>query len=781
MVLHSMAHVSSTIRLLSVRSKIFSLVTLLIAVISVFIYLYFPATLERQAITAISHKAEVICQITAFNLGPALLFHDTTTVNEILMAAREDDDVVYVVVRDTMGRVLAAIDEPAAVAARYTDAARGQPLTEDRRFYRAYTPIADRNATFGELYLGISLVHVADDVRSTRNTVAVVSVLIFLLGVVAVFTVSTLIIKPLESMVGTVEAITAGDLSKRAPVYSMDEIGHLASSFNIMVERLERAHHELEAMNRMLEQRISDRTRALQQEIHEGKRKESALRESEERYRRFFEEDLTGDYIMTTEGVLVACNPAFAHILGFNSVEDALRSGADSIFPDPSIRHNIVAMVRREGKLEYREEILIRRDGAPIHVVENIVGEFDEHRELVALRGYLFDDTRRKMLETQLIQAQKMETIGTLAGGIAHDFNNLLGIILGYAHRMRNTREHEQIHKKSVDSIIAACERGASVVRQLLTFARKTDVHVESVRVQDLLQELLTFLRDTLPRTIDFNLDVQADLPPVSADPNQLHQALLNLCLNSRDAMPNGGTVTLSAKIVTASDIKRIAPTSAESTYLCLGVHDPGIGMDTTTQQRMFEPFFSTKGRDKGTGLGLAVVYGVVNSHHGFLHVDSTVGEGTTIRMYLPIPSGMRQDPAPAQEVGREYLRGTETILIVEDELMLQELLRALLEGQGYTVLTASDGAEAVEVFTANKDRIALVLSDMGLPKLGGWEAFEQMRAVKPDLKAILASGYFDIELKAEILRAGARDFIQKPYVPDRILAQVRKTIDGQA
>jgi signal transduction histidine kinase/ActR/RegA family two-component response regulator len=638
----------------SVRAKIFSLVTILLAVICIFIYLYFPAALERETLLAFEHKADVIGLITAYSLAPAILFDDSTTLREILQAAQQDDDIAYLVVVDTHGAIVSAYGEAIALRAGYRAAAENLGVTKDGRYFRTYTPVLHDDRIIGSLYLGLSLHQVADDVRRSRNTIAVVSFLIFLLGVIAVFIISTLIIRPLEAMVGTVEAITEGDLSKRAAIFSNDEIGHLAASFNAMVDRLEQAYNELEAVNRTLEDRITKRTRALEEEIVE-----------------------------------------------------------------------------------------------------------------------------RKQLEQQLIQAQKMETIGTLAGGIAHDFNNLLGIILGYAHRMRSAPEN--IDAKALDAIIMATERGAGLVRQLLTFARKTEVQFESVHVEGVLRELTLLLRDTFPKTIDIRLDIEPNLPSIKADPNQLHQALLNLCLNARDAMPNGGALTLRASTAASDTLRLKHPQATQQRYVCLCVTDSGQGMDQPTQDRIFEPFFSTKDRHKGTGLGLAVVYGIVNAHNGFIDVESRVGAGTSIQLYLPAPPTPLPESLEMRTTDDESVRGTETILVVEDEEMLRDLLQGMFESRGYRVLTASDGEEAVRVFAGNKERIALVLSDMGLPKLGGWEAFLEMRTLNPAVKVILASGYFDLNLKAEMVRAGAKDFIQKPYVPQLILRQVRQTLDETA
>lgn len=309
----------------------------------------------------------------------------------------------------------------------------------------------------------------------------------------------------------------------------------------------------------------------------------------------------------------------------------------------------------------------------------------------------------------------------------------------------------------------------------------------EVVRVNEMVQDFWRLVAETFPPGIRFDLRLADDLPALLADPGQLHQAMLNLCINARDAMTEqaegkvSGTLTIETACVEGGFLRGRFPMAREDRYLLVRVRDTGAGMDEATRERIFEPFFTTKPPGKGTGLGLAVVYGVVNGHQGFIDVESSPGSGTTISLYFPVHPV--EEEAALQVPRSEPQRGAgQTVLLVEDEEMLLDLLQTLLEEHGYHVLTARDGQEAVDLYRRFNSKISIVLSDMGLPKLGGWEAFRQMKAMNPNVRCILASGYFDPELRTQMVNEGALDFVQKPYIPALILQHIGEAIrDGDS
>jgi PAS domain S-box-containing protein len=388
----------------------------------------------------------------------------------------------------------------------------------------------------------------------------------------------------------------------------------------------------------------------------------------------------------------------------------------------------------------------------------------------------------RKKLQEQLLQSQKMESLGTLAGGIAHDFNNILNIILGYVAMLARNSYRPIPLADGLKVIRETVERGAALVQQLLTLARKDEVVFEPVDINLFIQKLAPLLKETFPKTISVSLNLEPEIPSVMADPNRLHQALLNLCVNAVDAMAGSGSLALTTATTAGGELDKRFQEAIEKEYVCVAIRDTGMGMDAATREQIFDPFFTTKEHGRGTGLGLTVAYGIVRSHNGFIEVESEPGRGTTFRIYLPSRAG---DGARAAESGaaadraEEPARGHAALLFVEDEENQANLMQRFLQHKGYRVLVARDGVEAVEMHGRHKEEIAAVVLDMGLPKLGGWEVFLSMRRQQPEVKVILASGYVKPEVRAEMIRQGVIEIVQKPYLPDDLAAKIGAALSG--
>jgi PAS domain S-box-containing protein len=444
--------------------------------------------------------------------------------------------------------------------------------------------------------------------------------------------------------------------------------------------------------------------------------------------------------------------------------------GASKIARDITRRKQIEAALReaKEALTKSHEEL------------EKRVKERTVELELVNM-ALLQETEEHKKLEKQLWQAQKMESVGTLAGGVAHDFNNILNIIKGYAGLIRQNPSVDEKVGDSLNVIEETVERGAYGVRQLLTLARKTEAHLATTNPNVLLLELSKLLKQTFPKTIDIALEIEANLPSISVDPNQINQALLNLCVNARDAMPGAGKLTLKSLLVEGSKIQDLAATAEP--YVCIEVKDTGSGMDAAVRNRIFEPFFTTKSVGEGTGLGLAMVYGIVKSHNGFINVESELGRGTSFRLYFPIAPF--QDEPAVDEMSRETLaapksaRGGGTVLVVEDEEKMVYLLRKALLRNEYDVLVAPDGEQAMDLYHRHKQKIRVVLLDMGLPKIAGWEVILRMKKENPNVKVIVTSGYIEPDLKSKMQHAGVQGFIEKPYNPADVVQMVRASLDS--
>ncbi len=513
-------------------------------------------------------------------------------------------------------------------------------------------------------------------------------------------------------------------------------------------------------------------------DITERKKTELELQKSLEKYEQFFMNDLTGDYISTVEGKIVACNPAFLKIFGFSSIEEAMAVDTSVLYDSPDDRIRLLSRLQRERKIEYYELKMRKIDGTPLYIVANVIGIFDEDDRLIQMQGYLFDDTKRQSLENMLQQAQKLESLGTLASGIAHDFNNILAIILGHASLLRLSSKNPEKISQSVDAITLATERGANLVKQMLTFARKTEISLQPLEINTLIKEIGKMIKETFPKIIEVNLNLKPNLPPVLADITQIHQVLLNLCVNARDAMPNGGKITITTELMSYGKLKEYFSQVEDSKYVAIIVSDTGIGMSEEIKKRIFEPFFTTKSKGQGTGLGLSVVHGIVSAHKGFIRVESEPGQGATFYIYLPSVEQYQSKIGTAVLNGEDLKGGTETILIIEDELYLKQMLTELLCAKGYNVLSAENGEEGVEMYKQNASKVELVITDMGLPKLDGKDVFYQIKKINPSVKVIIASGYIEPTLKSQLFTDGVKDFISKPYSLGEILRKVREVLN---
>jgi len=521
-------------------------------------------------------------------------------------------------------------------------------------------------------------------------------------------------------------------------------------------------------------------------DITSRKKAEESLRGSEEKFRALFEESKDCIYISSADGKLLDLNAAGIEMFGFPSREEAL--GMDvgrDLYADSRRRAEFLSRINQQGFVKDFEAIVIRQDKQKLNVQETATAVRDRQGKVIMLRGTIRDVTKQLQMEKQIGQAQKMESLGLLAGGITHDFNNILGIILGHTALVERAGNNPVLLKDSVGEITTAVQRGASLVRQILTFARKSDATDEPIRVNAIIKELAKMVDDTFPKTISVSLHLDKTIPIIMMDQTQLHQALLNLCVNARDAITDAttgnlgrGEIGIRTNVISNSEVRKKFSEADAVEYVCIAVSDTGKGMDEETKLKIYEPFFTTKERGKGTGLGLSVVYGIIKSHHGYIDVESEIGLGTTFRLYLPVTEALATPAVPHENNAADNLRGKETILLVEDEQNLLGLMKTTLERAGYTVLTALDGLAAIKIFSLNKEKIALVLTDLGLPKLDGAAVFTSMKEIDPNVKIILASGYLEPNLKSNLLRSGAKDFIQKPYSPNLVLRKIREVLD---
>jgi PAS domain S-box-containing protein len=510
----------------------------------------------------------------------------------------------------------------------------------------------------------------------------------------------------------------------------------------------------------------------------EHKRSEDQLRQSESRYRSLVQSAVYGIYRSTADGQFLAVNPALISMLGYLSEEEmlALSIGHD-VYLETIERDNFLAEFLSMRRWEGVEVKWRRKDGKSITV--RLSGRLvtDGDGEPAYIEGIVEDVTERRMLEQQLRQSQKMEAVGRLAGGVAHDFNNLLTVIRGYTEILLSDLPPGDVRRGELEEIMKASDRAGALTRQLLAFSRQQVLAPKVLNLNTIVLNMHNLLRRLLGEDVDLQTVLDPELGNAKADPSQVEQVIMNLAVNARDAMPMGGRLTIeTANVELSENWGRDIINAKPGPYVMIAMTDSGAGMDEATKARVFEPFFTTKEQGKGTGLGLSTAYGIVKQSDGYISVYSEVGIGSTFKVYLPRldtvrDAGVALGAVPATD------RGTETVLLVEDEEGVRKLVRGILSRQGYRVLEATSGEEALDMVHEFTGKIDLLLSDVVLVGMSGRELSERMRIQMPTLKVIYMSGYTDDAIVRHGVLTESAEFLQKPFSSDNLLRKVRAVL----
>ena len=513
-------------------------------------------------------------------------------------------------------------------------------------------------------------------------------------------------------------------------------------------------------------------------DITEQKRAEDALKQSEEKYRILIEESPLGVSLIDKSGQYIYINPRFIEMFGYSL--EHIRTGRDwfrKAFPDKKYRQKVISTWITDkhdygvGESRTRMFVVICLDGSEKTINFRPV-TLDTGDQLVIYE----DITETKQLEDQLRQAQKMEAIGTLAGGIAHDFNNLLMGMQGRTSLMLLGKDSSHPGFEHLKGIEDNIKSAADLTKQLLGFARGGKYEVQSTNLNEIVNKS-TDMFGRARKEITIHKKLQKEIWTVEVDQTQIEQVLLNLYVNAWQAMSRGGTLYLETENVTLGKtfVKPYAVTPGK--FLKISVTDTGAGMDEATQKRIFDPFFTTKEISRGTGLGLASAYGIIKNHNGIINVSSKKDKGTTFNIYLP---ASEKEIAKGKEITEEVIKGTETILLIDDEEMIIEVGKEMLENLGYTVLSAKSGKEAITTYQKDMDRIEGVILDMVMPGMGGSETYDRLKAINPDIKVLLSSGYNIDGLAKTILAKGCDGFIQKPFSLEDLSKKLRELLDNE-
>jgi PAS domain S-box-containing protein len=508
----------------------------------------------------------------------------------------------------------------------------------------------------------------------------------------------------------------------------------------------------------------------------EIKRNELALRRSEARYRSLVQSSVYGIYRSSLEGRFLDVNTALITMLGYGSPEEVLLLDPEKdVFAQAEEHERLIDEFRRTGRLDGIEVKWKRKDGGTImvRISGRAVSSADEPADV--LEAIAEDVTDRRALEDQFRQAQKMEAVGRLAGGVAHDFNNLLMVISGYAEVILGQVDPaNSLHEKG-RAIQLAADRATTLTRQLLAFSRKQLLELKVVDVNAIVEDMERLLRPLIGENIDLITILSPEAAHTRADAGQLEQVIMNLVVNAKDAMPAGGRLTLRTENIVVDDNHRrgqhfIRP----GHYVTLQVSDTGMGMDRETQSRIFEPFFTTKEKGKGTGLGLSTVYGIVKQSGGYVMVQSELGRGTTFQIYLPLVEGAAEKHSVTTP---EAIGGTETILLVEDEESVRQLVRDTLAAKGYEVLEGENGEAGIAAAAGHRGRIDLVITDVVMPGLGGREMIKQLAETRPETKVLYLSGYTEDAIISDGSIETGTAFLQKPFTLQSLSRKVREVL----
>ena len=515
-------------------------------------------------------------------------------------------------------------------------------------------------------------------------------------------------------------------------------------------------------------------SQAVLRDISGRKRMELELRGSEERYRLLFERNLAGVYRSTIEGRMLECNRAFAQMMGYASPGEVLAQPAAAFHADAHAREDFLNRLRKEGSLLNFENQGRRKDGSLIWVIENVsLIRSDDDSDV--LLGTVFDMTERRKLEEQLLQSQKMEAVGRLAGGIAHDFNNLLTAVSGYTELLIGQLDDGDPRRESAEEIRQASRRAAVLTQQLLAFSRRQVLEPKVLDLNAVITNMEKMLRRVIGEDVELTTSLSPGLWRVKADPAQIEQAILNLVVNARDAMPRGGHLTLETGNV---ELDAQFSSGSPGPHVMLAVSDTGVGMDMDQQARLFEPFYTTKERGKGTGLGLSTTYGVVKQSGGSIWVYSERGQGTTFKIYLP-PSDEPLDAPVQQAPLATPLNGTETALLVEDEPEVRRLVEKILGMWGYSVLSAGSPAEAIALSQKRDGVIEILVTDVIMPGMNGRDLARVLSTARPSLRVLYISGYTDAVIAQQGILEPGTAFLSKPFTPDALARKIREVLDA--
>lgn len=710
-------------------------------------------------------RALALTENLAHNCEYALLLEDLQVIDNLSSALLQNKDVLSVTIENISGRTLfeqsnvknpdnsLPKSRPANLRTLHLETNDRilyikipvWPPHEEQLFFEHNSP-SDSSPVSGYVAVKLSQAQTNAMIRKTIVTTTLIAIAVISAAIVVLILLLNRFISPLMTLVQATRELSSGKLHHRVDIQRNDELGILGHAFNEMADSLENSHRILEQHNQTLEEKVRERT--------------EALSDSEARYRAFFESTGTAMVITEEDGTIALVNGEFEKMFRVEREKiQGARTWNEFIVPED-----------REKMERYEAQRILSPKSVPRHYefqVRDPKGQFRNIFMTVSLIpgttkkiSSLIDISDKKRLESNLQQSQKMEAIGTLAGGIAHDFNNLLMGIQGYASMMLFKMKKNDKFYEFLSKIEELVQSGANLTRQILGFARGGNFEIMPSNLNEIIDKTSTMFGRT-KKEIQIKKTFQEDIWTVDADRGQIEQVLLNLYVNAWHAMPGGGDLYLETCNIDLTESNDEAVDIAPGRYVKVSVTDTGVGMDEKTKERIFEPFFTTKEMGRGTGLGLAMVYGIIKGHQGAISVYSRKGKGTSFHLYFPV-SG--KDIDTAEVVDKTTQVGSETVLLIEDEEIVLNVEKNMLSNLGYQVICARSGQEAVDLYEKQHRAIDLVLLDMIMPGMSGSETFDRLKTINPEVRVVLCSGYSVNDQAAKIMERGCRQFLQKPF-----------------
>jgi two-component system cell cycle sensor histidine kinase/response regulator CckA len=751
----------------SIRLKLTVFVILLLIFTTFAFSIVTVKILNKTILNEIIKRAETSSKSAAAVAAYSLVSGDSLGMDHIVFKGKSsNNDVEYMAIVDKKMRILAHSDikkrgEVLKEAEGRTLKNNGDgtvvreiPFYKDKIF-EIYTPILFKDKLLGGVLVGVNKSVLLNAQSFARKRIFWVCAPILLVALIGVIGISILITRSIQELASGVEELEQGKWGRSLRVYSRDELGKLTESFNKMSRTIMEQQEE-----------VSKYTRQLQT---------------------LSENAPFGMVMIAKDGTFEYINPKFRELVGYdlNDIPNG-KTWFRKAYPDPTYRHHVISTWindlegLKSGEKRPRTFTVTCKGGTE-KIINFIPVQLETGENLIACEDITElkrAEEEKAVLQEQLRQSQKVEAVGCLAGGIAHDFNNLLTVIKGYSQLSSIELKEGDPLRGNIDEIQNAADRAASLTRQLLAFSRRQVMEMKVLDLNTLLRDLEKMLRRVIGEDIEMVIQLAEDLGRVRADVGQIEQVIMNLAVNGRDAMPNGGKLTIETANVELDEFyARSHGDVKPGHYVMFSVSDTGVGMTPEVRERIFEPFFTTKEKGKGTGLGLSTSYGIVKQSEGDIWVYSVQGKGTTFKIYLPRVN------EPLEEIRKEVLkeelpRGNETILIVEDEEEVRKLAGKILERQGYRILEASQGDDALRISERHGGPIDLILVDVIMPGMSCSELAKHLKSPHPKMKVLYMSGYTDNAIvRHEVLEKGV-NYIQKPFTMEGLARKVREVLD---